>query len=626
MPECICGDVVEELSRMADCTVDAVLCDPPYGIRFMGAAWDGADIEAETDRRERLLLATQRRLTGRTTVGFGKAVQAGTYDFSRNHEFQLWCQQWAEAVYRVLKPGGHLFAFGGPRTYHRLACAIEDAGFEIRDCMMWLYGSGFPKSHDISKAIDKQQEGRSKLREFAQLLKERREAFGITKTEADSVVCDGSTMYSFFEGRKGKPLYFPNKGHYYKLKKLLQLDDSWDGFVLQTNERIIAECGGDFGYQKNMERWAGTRKITAPATPEAQRWDGYGSALKPAWEPVVIAMRPLDGTFAENALKWGVAGLNIDGGRIGHNEECKMMAPSQANIDSPSEKCRQAGRRTETLELKPSGRWPANLAFVHSPGCVRRGVKKVKGSFLDHECSRKDTSQVPFTAKGSLQHRQGYTGPDGLEEVEAWDCVEGCPVLELGRQSGELKTNPGTAATKHTPGMFGVETQPGRVLSAGDTGTAARFYYCAKAHKKERNAGLLEYLPRCRSARKRRQQDTSGRWAERAVNRHPTVKPLELCKYLATLLLPPARETPRCILVPFAGSGSEMIGCLLAGWDEVIGIEKDRGYVAIAEARLKWWRKAVEKYGAPLEPAAVLQEDSRLAPKPQALVGQMEMW
>jgi site-specific DNA-methyltransferase (adenine-specific) len=142
----------------------------------------------------------------------------------------------------VAKPGAHLLAFGGTRTYHRLACAIEDAGWEIRDCVMWVYGSGFPKSHNLNG-----------------------------------------------------------------------------------------------------------------------EWSGWGTALKPAWEPIIVARKPLVGTVAENVLTHGTGALNVDGCRVAHDEDCRMMAPSQANIDNPSEKHRQAGRREAVLELKPAGRWPANL-------------------------------------------------------------------------------------------------------------------------------------------------------------------------------------------------------------------------------------------------------------------------
>ena len=147
------GDCLEVLASMPDCSVDAVITDPPYGIRFMGKAWDGADIEARTRRRDVCPMPSE---VGGPRGGYrSSATEAGRYDLSANAAFQQWCTSWAAECLRVLNPGGHLIAFGSPRTGHRLASGIEDAGFEIRDTIAWLYGSGFPKSLDVSKAINK---------------------------------------------------------------------------------------------------------------------------------------------------------------------------------------------------------------------------------------------------------------------------------------------------------------------------------------------------------------------------------------------------------------------------------------------------------------------------------------
>lgn len=366
----ICGDVTEVVSGMEPGSFDGCLCDPPYGLGFMGKKWDHGVPSAEV---------------------------------------------WAE-VLRVLKPGAHLLAFGGTRTFHRLACAIEDAGFEIRDCVSWLYGSGFPKSHNFGGALT--------------------------------------------------------------------------------------------------------------------GWSGFGTALKPAWEPCLVAMKPLDGTFAENALRHGVAGINVEAGRIARNEECRMMTPSQANIDNPSEKCRQGGRREAVLELKPSGRWPANL--IH----------------------------------------------DGSDEV-----------VGLFPESVSRPVNPenlGKSGSGEKRGLF----NNGSIVQSGyyDKETsAARFFYCAKASRKERDGGLDGF-----EVGKLKGMNASPRPGHGEVrcesyhrNTHPCLKPLDLNRYLASLILPPPRDTPRTMLVPFSGSGSEMIGGLLAGWDRVVGIEREADYCAIAEARLK---------------------------------------
>ena len=203
----VCGDNLDVMRGMDECSVDTIITDPPYGLKFMGKSWD-------------------------------HGVPGVPY--------------WAECL-RVAKPGAMLLAFGGTRTHHRLMCAIEDAGWEIRDCIMWVYGSGFPKSHAIGKAIDK--------------------AAGAEREVVGSKV--------------GLPGY--------------------------SDTRESDESGYGGGWKDPKAECA----ITAPATDASKLWHGWGTALKPAYEPIILAMKPLDGTFAQNALKWGVAGLWIDGGRVG---------------------------------------------------------------------------------------------------------------------------------------------------------------------------------------------------------------------------------------------------------------------------------------------------------------------
>lgn len=335
-------DVLKALAQIQPEYFDCILSDPPYGLSFMGKAWDHGVPSTEV---------------------------------------------WNE-TYRVLKPGGTILAFGGSRTYHRLACAIEDAGFEIRDCMMWIYSSGFPKSYDISKGIDK---------------------------SAGAV----------------REVIGPNR---------------WQGRRTEGSGPENGDsCYGQYGIPGGE---------TAPATEDAKRWQGYGTALKPAFEPIIVAMKPCEGTFVENALKHGVAGLNIDKSRV----------PSEDDL----------------------GRWPSNLVI------------------------------------------------DGSDEV--------------------ISMFPNTEKNK----------------------SASRFFYCAKAGKNEREAGL----------------DSFG--LETRNNTHPTVKPIALTKYLANLILPPKKDLGvRKLLVPFSGSGSEMIGAMLAGWEEIHGIEIDEQYVKICEARLNYWKNKI---------------------------------
>jgi DNA modification methylase len=446
------GDALESLSALAECSFDACLCDPPYGLEFMGKEWDAPWKQSDVSRA--LRGATSGLPVG-VGSGRGTSPTAGRPGFDLSPRaslgFQKWCEEWARAVYRVLKPGAFLLAFGGTRTHHRLMCAIEDAGFEIRDCMMWLYGSGFPKSLDISKALDK-------------------------RVGAENVI---GTKPDRWTG-KGSSLNF-------------------------ATDRPQTEC-----------------KITTPATPEAARWNGYGTALKPAWEPVIVAMKPCDGTFAENALKWGVAGIAVDAGRIGTSESLNGGAYAQHGSDRHDGvgnwRYRRNGDAGEFQQ--PTGRWPANV-------------------ILDEEVGRL-----------------------------------------LDEQSGELRAgnHPAVRSTSH----FGTTVAMRGERASTDAGGASRFFYTAKADTAERNIGGVK-------------------------NTHPTVKPVDLCAYLAKLLLPPQRETPRRLLVPFSGSGSEIMGALRAGWDEVTGIERDAEYISIARRRIEGDAPLFNAEAAP-PPAGPIQE------------------
>ena len=361
------GDAAAVLQGYPDNHFDAVVCDPPYGISFMGKAWD-----------------------------YGLPPIA------------IWRE-----VLRVLKPGAPVVAFSATRTYHRLAVDIEDAGFEMRDQILyWGYGSGFPKSHDVSKAID--------------------DAAGAVRRVV------GHANYSAPDTR--------------------------------TTRAVFASIGAPGGYERM------TPTITAPATEAAKQWDGYGTALKPAYEPAVLARKPLDGTVVENVTRWGCGALAIDACRVGTEE----MQVTRSDGVIVSENRAMGGANTGRVDAgTATGRWPANVILDESAGA------------------------------------------------------------RLDAQSGE-----------------------------GD-GTS-RFFYCAKASRRERDAGLDGFAPETR-------------------NTHPTVKPVDLMRYLATLVMPPARvDGPRRLLVPFSGSGSEVIGGLLAGWDDVTGVERDAGYVKIAQARVTY--------------------------------------
>jgi site-specific DNA-methyltransferase (adenine-specific) len=436
------GDVREVLASLPTHSFHACLCDPPYELRFMGRAWDHS----------------------------GVAFDPATW----------------EVLARVVKPGGYLLAFGGTRTFHRLACAIEDAGFEIRDCIMWVYGQGFPKSLDVSKAIDKQA--------------------------------------GHWRGRRGD---------------------------------VVIGNGSMSG--PNYKRTGKGHAICAAAA-----FSGWGTALKPAWEPIIIARKPLDGTVADNVQEHAAGALNIDGCRvtgnnpsIGRRESARRSGKCGSDLHSVYRvKCGEAAYKKDLSQYvadRPGeslGRFPANLILQHHPLCRKVGTKRVKGAYFGGNEHGK-VNRV-FGVDKRPRPAAGYIDADGLETVDAYDCHPDCPM----RFFPTTKSNKAGVSAVDQPGGW-----PGGmrdVFGYGDSGSAARFFYCAKTSRSERGEG----------------------------NTHPCVKPLELCRYLATLLLPPAGVGLRRLIVPFSGSGSEMLGALAAGWDRVAGIEQSAEYLRIARRRL----------------------------------------
>jgi DNA modification methylase len=421
MVKLILGDCLGEMRGMEPNGVDAIVTDPPYGLAFMGKDWDH----------------------GIPGVPF-----------------------WAEAL-RVAKPGCHLLAFGGTRTFHRLACAIEDAGWEIRDTLMWVYGSGFPKSHDVSKAIDK--------------------AAGIER----EIVGDN-------------PNHRPN-------------------------------CPKDNGADSINPNSPGNAHLTAPATEAARQWEGWGTALKPAWEPIIMARKPLEGTVAANVQKWGCGAMNIDGCRVG-------MGGDKIDGGCKGVSALHDGGITERSPVDQSkGRWPANL--------LTDGSEEVLELF-------------PETGSPKPR-REGKRGGCGF---------------------GFFDDNKSASLSGVWPEDIG--------------GSAARFFYCCKASRKEREMGCEGMGLRSGAERSGRKPGSpglmdasrpnceggnpyAGNTTNPARNHHPTVKPLALMRYLCRLVTPPNGT----ILDPFMGSGTTGMAAKQEGF-QFIGIEKEKEYVDIAERRI----------------------------------------
>lgn len=397
------GDCLERMRELPDGSVDSVVTDPPYGLGFMGNKWDR----------------------------------------------ELPAVEIFQECLRVLKPGGHLLAFGGARTYHRLAVAVEDAGFEIRDQIMWVYGSGFPKSQNVSKAIDK--------------------AAGAERR----IIGTG-------KGRTG----------------------------------AAAQPNGGSSFSDDKYQWPGEFAITAPATDAAQQWDGWGTALKPAHEPIVVARKPFKGTVAANVVAHGTGALNIDGCRVPTSDTLQMGKTGRA-----SEKFFTRGSAPQVVKTQnEKGRFPANL--IH----------------------------------------------DGSEEVIAL-----FPETKSGALSPDMNVKPST-------GWSG-GSQAGRVKSTftANEGSAARFFYCAKASRRDRHEGLGDPGPQfVHGATLREVENTATKG-----NNHPTVKPTDLMAYLLRLVTPPDGVS----LDPFMGSGSTGKAAMREGFC-FIGIELDTDYFAIARQRI----------------------------------------
>lgn len=418
MMEIIHGDCFEVLKSHPDNSIDSVITDPPYGLSFMGKKWDYQVPEVE-----------------------------------------LW-----KEVLRVLKPGGHALVACGTRTQHRMAVNLEDAGFEIRDIVAWIYGSGFPKSLNVALAIDKQ---------------------------------------SGAIGNRGKAF-------------------------------VTAGAGNREDIQNTSGAKAGTMNYKNPVTDEAKQWGGWGTALKPAMELWTLCRKPLsENTVAENVLKWGTGGINIDGSRVPVNPEVDDMMRTVERKERVTETWKEgSGFKNENNHVTgvPSnGRFPANII---------------------HDGSEEVVSKFPVTTSGNSD---GFKG-------------------------------------QHTAKVHG--TYANNVINPetvyADTGSAARFFYCAKASKSERNNGCdsldekhFQMRPFAEegwdlSILKNRMNSKSGK------NHHPTVKPIALMEYLIKLITPPQG----IVLDPFMGSGSTGVAAKKLGFN-FIGIEREKEYVDIATARIE---------------------------------------
>ena len=465
------GDSIERMKLLPENSVDAIVTDPPYGIGFMGKEWDNFKPSVikegmNKDKRPKSGIASTRR-----------SNIARTYDtsISGSKKFQNWCEAWSREALRVLKPGAFMLVSCSTRMYHRMASGIEDAGFEIRDMISWLYGSGFPKSLNIGKQVDKIQGNE-------------REDVG------EYVAPDG--------GKRDLEKHKPHKE--------ARVADHQYGY---TTSGFIKKTKGN------------------------SEWEGWGTALKPACEPIVVARKPLsEKNVALNVLKWGTGGINIDDCRIEHNEPLKETNRDSRGASWNNDNCGFRNEQNKLASPSPQGRFPANI-------------------ILDEEAGKILDEQSGILGSNSLAVRK--TGNSG-----------------------------GTGNCYQTSNDV-----PGNIVSIPGKGGASRFFYCAKASKSERNFGCEELeeiesvYPGANTFDKegnRVRKDGSIIPPLKSKNNHPTVKPIKLMEYLVKLV----SKEGATVLDPFLGSGTTAIACIKLNrkW---IGIEREEDYIPIIKARIK---------------------------------------
>jgi hypothetical protein len=447
-------------------------------------------------------------------------------------------EAWRE-VHRCLRPGGYCVAFSSTRTVDLLGIAVRLAGFEMREGLAWIGSQGFPKSLDVSKAIDTT------------------DAVGSARPE---------DVRRLRMGDDYEPTGRPRSGE--------------------------AMGGGVLG--------PATAKA-APSSPAAIQWDGYGTTTKPAFEPIVVARKALDGTVAENVQRHGCGALNIDAARIGTTDTYSYPnGPGGKSMHYSSDK-RSSEVRPNATQNHSAGRFPASLALVHDEGCVCEGTRRVRGDARQGGGTRPANFGDVGSASGDGRPcAPGHADPDGMETVDAWHCTPTCAVAELGRQSGELTSGQPSGVQNVQSATYG-QSRPGRdVTGFGDTGTAARFFYQAKASASDRLAYITCTAGCARHESVAFQKDARDSARDpsreqphgfcRACNGvrthygHPTVKPLALAAYHARLLSLPPHTRP-IALVPFCGTGIEARALLDVGF-RVIAIDLDPRHCAMTTFRL----------------------------------------
>jgi DNA modification methylase len=604
------GDALEALSGLADDLVDAIVTDPPYELGFMGHTWDASGIA---------------------------------------YNVELW-----KHCLRVLKPGGHLLAFGGTRTAHRMACAIEDAGFEIRDSIAWLYGSGFPKSLDVSKAIDKRRDDGSDVARVAAWLADQAEAAAVTRAHVDAHM-GTSDMAGWWLSRLPHRAQVPQWDQWLHLRELIGFSDEMDIEVWRLNGRkgTPGEPWANAEVLAIDERWnepgvvnAGqgdrervSRAIKAPATDDAKRWAGWGTALKPAHEPIVVARKPLVGTVAANVLAHGTGALNIDACRVG-DAPITQHGRSAGQSDSMSgPNCAEPAGRAWV------GRWPANVALDEvaaaeldeQSGTLKSGANPTRRSsdkFRDaygefagqEECTPARGADAGgasrffpvfrYQAKAPTRERPEYWRPScNCETVKPWPDQSPQRAIDASESGVGKSWSTSTSGSGSTAEQFPTGTTSITGMATSSTMTPEIFNssqsLSTSASIPDANSAAMSGgspavsvddssrstpsigISRPKDGRSTVAADpaTLSEWSETSVcvncgaparrEAHATVKPLDLMRWLVRLATPP----DGIVLDPFAGSGTTLEAAVTEGM-RCIGIEQSADYLPLIDARM----------------------------------------
>ena len=507
------GDCLEQMQSVENDSVDSIVTDPPYGISFMGKKWD--------------------------------------YDVPK-------VEVWKEAL-RVLKPGGHILVACGTRTQHRMCVNIEDAGFEIRDIVAWVYGSGFPKSLNIGKAVDKICGETGRKEKFTQWMR----TTGITASEINSIT--KTFMGSHYLTAKEQPA-IPTAKLWEKLRPHIKIGiPKWVDELVERIERereVIGKRRQRANSEKSNIKMNASISSVEIVTKGNSKYEGWGTALKPAMELWTLARKPLsEKTVAENVLKWGTGGINID--------ECRVEATKE-----------------------DMGDWDRFKGHQNN-NTIRKNMVDNKTKNFKERVDNGVNNQGRFPA--NLIH-------DGSDEV-------------VGLFPDTKSGSSGKGSSTKVGGMFGSGNPVTSEFRPADSGSASRFFYCAKASKSERNAGLEGFeekekpdnyiMPKltcseCGSKRvdssnklvcgcngkthyeQQNSKDSPNNLAGGNKNHHPTVKPIKLMQYLTRLITPKGGT----VLDPYMGSGTTGIACKKEGF-EFIGVELDEDYFKIAKARIE---------------------------------------